>query len=238
MQKTHVVLFVAFIFAFILGASACGEGDDSTDGEDNISQLGVELTEAHCNKIFSCCSESERVAAFQGIPVSTQEECISSVEGIVQINVVPRYEDAVANGTIDYSGAVENCITGYSRLACDDFQPDPRLALIEVPECAALFEPQLETTEFCTDDFECKSGFCAISGEMGTCAELPGEMEACVAGSCQESLYCREGMCVPRLDDGAECDVSTQCTSRNCVDVSDNGSGDLRCRPLPAACGG
>lgn len=230
----------AIIALVIVFAAACGDGEDETSDEPNLNSLGAELTETHCGKIFSCCDEDERFAAFQGIPVADQEQCTSSVEGIVQVNVIPRYEEALANGTITYSGDVESCMNGYARLACDEFQPDPRLALVEIPACRALFEAQLETTEFCSDDFECKSGFCAITGEMGTCAEIPGEGEACVAGRCDDGLYCMDGTCTPRRRDGEPCDVSAECESGNCIDPSmgGEGQGDLECAPLPPACGG
>lgn len=231
------ILILALLLVVV---AACGEGDEGTTDEQNLNDLGDELTEAHCGKIFSCCSEAERFAAFQGIPIDDQEQCTSSVQGIVQVNVIPRYEDALAAGTISYSGEIQSCLDGFARLACDEFQPDPRLTLIEIPQCAALFEALLETTEFCTDDFECKTGFCAFSGgaDEGTCAELPGEMESCIAGRCGEGLFCTGGVCSPRFDDGATCDVSSQCLSSNCVDVSTEGSEELECQPLPPACGG
>ncbi len=232
--------WMALVLMLLIAACGSNEGDGNSSNE--LATLGEEITEAHCAKIFTCCSESERQAAFGGIPVEDLEQCNSSVQGIVQINVIPSYRTAVDEGTVNYdSSGLDNCIESFNRLACDEFEPDPRFAIADVPGCRALFEATLETTEFCTEDFECKSGFCALEAgdDQGTCAEEPGEDESCIAGRCAFGLYCADGTCTPQQPDDSPCDADSQCSSDNCVDVALEGEPtDFRCRPLPAACGG
>jgi hypothetical protein len=240
----HFVPLLFVVLSLCTALAACGSDDDETESDPNsLNTLGDEITAAHCSRVLNCCDAAERASAFGGLPVSNEEECLSSVEGIIQVNVIPRYEAALERGTITYdSSGVQNCVDGLLRVACVAFEPDPRFAIEDIPACRGLFTAQLETTEFCTENFECKTGFCALgeSGEEGTCAEQPRNGDPCLANQCAFNLYCDENdTCAAQLPDDSGCAFDAQCQSLNCVDVAPpERSADLRCQPLPPACGG
>jgi len=232
------MLRIVIIFIFVLLAAACGEEASETETQASLDGLSARLAAAQCDKIFRCCTEEDLDTVFSGVTVETREQCVELVDGNVRVFLVPALEEAAQSGAVTVESSAESgCIEALEMQSCNGFNPSPNIDLFALPECRAFIAPALETSEFCNDDFECKSGFCArrAGEEQGSCTTPPAADEACSNERCAEGLYCllTESICRPALSIGEACTRNNECLSDNCLERMD---GSRTCGEPPMVC--
>ncbi len=205
-------MLLMFVFTLV----GCSSEDSEPNSAADLSSFGTEVSKIQCSKIFECCQADDLSEVFSGVEVSTQEECESAVDGYVRVFVVPGVEQAVDGGSATLGSSESACLSALQSQSCDAFSPSPNVDIFRIEACRDFIQPNLETSEFCSQDWECKSGFCA--GE-GSCATPPKETEPCASQRCAEGLFCNaENVCVRKVAEGEDCDRNEACASNNCVE--------------------
>lgn len=217
---------ISIYTSLVLLAVGCGGDDGGGGGGGNLGldQLGPELGESTCAKIFDCCSETEVMDMFEGIdpPITSPAECEQFYAAFVAGFLTGPAQDAIDRGTLVYRGDLAaDCLAAFDALTCEDLQTfsDP-----PVDGCEAIFEGQLADDAECVTDLECASGFCdgdSLNGDPGVCRTRPGDGDPCDTFDCEDGFFCDtsgtgSGTCVPALADGAECTFDGDCQSDNC----------------------
>lgn len=217
---------------------ACAAEDDETSEPVSLDGLGAELAQAQCEKILRCCSADELQNIFSGVTVENEEQCRELVSGYTRVFLVPAIEDAANTDSVRLDlDARDACIESLRTQQCGTFTPSPNFDLFAVEACGDFVSASLEISEFCAEDFECKSGFCARApgANDGSCKTPPAEDEPCLNERCGAGLYCSQldAKCLPRFALDESCERNEQCRSNNCLERMD---GSRTCGDLPVAC--
>ena len=226
------------VMSAILLVFGCG-GDDGggNDGSPlDIADLGAEVAEVTCGKIFECCSEDELMDMFGNIdpPITTVEECETFYLGFFVGLFLQPAQDAVERGSLIYDAArAGTCMADFAALSCSELNLDDPEA---VGACDDVFMGQLADDASCLTDLECASQFCdgeTIDGDPGVCRTKPILGEVCEVFDCDDGLYCDgpgiDGICAETKADGADCTSDRECQSDNC---------ETTCMPAAPECTG
>jgi hypothetical protein len=225
------------IAVLLVGCSGGGSG-----GSIPIDNLGNELGQMACSKIFECCTTAEVMQQFMNItyngqPITTEAQCEGFDEGLLNGLLVPEYKDAIAAGRIKYDGdAARACIDAAANLSCSAYG---QLTGHEAVACSTPFIiPEVADGGACAQSYECTSNNCdGASNSManGTCKPMPTEGQDCTQ-ICAQGLYCAydstamKETCQPVLPNGTTCAGNEECASKYC-----NSS---MCADRPATCDG
>jgi hypothetical protein len=219
---------VAVAALAIVVVAGCG-GDDAIP----LSELPSRLARAQCGRVFRCCALAQ-IQALYGSGVTDEEICVAQLKliGDLLIQSVMAQE---REGRIHYNGATAaTCFQKLGTAACTTASNEMSV----VPECGAIFEPQVAMGGPCAGDSECQSGFCErslTSTAEGTCAQIPTAGMAC-ATRCAPGSYCGNQLtCAAPKADGSFCITDEECVSATCDNPDITGG---TCVPAPAAtCG-
>lgn len=204
---------------------ACGGGGG---GDVPVEQLGSEIGEQMCARLFECCDSEEIMEELGFFNITTEGECVSFYSGFVGGLLTPQIQASVASGRMVYHGdRMADCLDLLSSMSCADFgtaygQDSPWGG------CADPFEGLVANGSACANDNECVNDYC--EGEEtdndgnvtveGTCQSRPTAGNACPDFECADGAYCDFGqsgdMCVAQGGAGADCEENDACTTGTC----------------------
>jgi hypothetical protein len=208
-------------------------GDDAAGGGSPIAieDLGMQLGEVSCQKVFDCCTDAEIMKQFMNItvdgqPITTEEQCIKFTAGFFNGLALPHWQASIAAGRLEYdASAAGGCVAASASLSCTEYadsmsgQGNTSLA----GTCRPFLIPKVANDGACSDDNECTSDNCVqTSSSMdGTCKPMPAAGEPCDS-SCVDGYYCGYASgqtmdtCLPLKANGTQCTLSDECTSDYC----------------------
>lgn len=198
---------------------ACSDSSPETTPDQSAAIDAEAITAAHCERLSECCS-SDEWRQIVGADVDDVEACTASRGNFVSAflaSVIAEARDRRAV-TVD-TDAHAACVAAVASMPCEQLTGTPSVdALMAASACQAWVRPNLESSEFCESDFECKSGFCALGEAIGSCRDAPGPGEPCSHGRCGAESFCAQEVCAPKLQDGISCFRHEECLSQNCVE--------------------
>jgi len=214
--------------SFVLLSFGCS--NDAEVPTLDLKATTVRIAEAQCERLFECCTSEERAVAFSGVDVSSESSCRQTLESYLATFVVPAWDQAIERNSLAVKPELEStCIQGLRSTPCGELNLSRAVNIFGVEGCSGFLSPNLETSGFCREHFECKSGFCSqSSGSLeGTCKEPANEGETCLDAACGPpnwNLFCQDELCTPRRPFEAPCTRNDECISANCV-ASENANG-------------
>lgn len=219
---------------FVVCALLVGCGGDDMGGGGSpvaIEDLGMQLGDASCAKIFQCCTDAEIMKQFMGItvmgqPITTQDQCVSFTAGFFNGLALPQWQASIAAGRMEYdASAAGGCVAYMNSLSCSDYAGlesgggNTSLA----GTCRPFLIPKVANDGACMHDDECISDNCVggSSSADGACKPMPALGEAC-SGSCADGSYCgydtgtSQEKCLALKGNGTQCSQSSECMSDYC----------------------
>lgn len=201
MARSNLALFSLVLFSLALA----GCPSSTTPGSDvPIERLGAQYGNVTCEVIRDCYGDAI-VALISG--ATTQAACEMRAEAGYLNAALPRYQAAIAMGTMSYDATQAG--------ACIDALRAEGCAVVSArtpPECDRLFVGHVATGGACALDEECQGdAYCSITAACpGTCQAYGGSGAACTRDqACQSGLRCGNGTCQAPGGVGASCQGTT-----------------------------
>lgn len=225
-----------------LPVAGCGNGGDGDDNDDPTGdpQVLVEgLAAAQCAKIFECCSSEQRTDVFGSQEIADETSCRDALRTQAEAFFRPTLQKSLDDerATLD-DARVADCAATIEARTCADFEPTPSIDALVNDGCTEVLGAELALSAFCTEDYECRTGFCsrAAAQTEGACKNPPQVGEPCLNDRCGEGLYCTgDDICAEKLGAGDVCTRNADCDSDSCAPGED---GEFVCAELPDICGG
>ncbi len=229
-RSTVAIVMASMVVVAVGGAVTCGCGSDSpaTPGSGGSSSAGVieSFAQAVCERVTECGSES---TPWRHWYPRSPERCAASVAAWFR-DIIEGSEGVTWN-----AGDLAACVEVLKLSTCRSPWPG---------ECNPT-PGKIPAGGACFANVQCASLNCGVTGdgECGACVgsapvahAAPGQ--SCDYGestTCDGLHYCDNGICVPRLPDGSECDGEFCKPGGGCAgDVCQPGSA---CRPVLAGAG-
>src|SRR5262245_27039188 len=101
------------VLCAVLGAYACEGG---SGGNVELDNLGTEIGQTSCAKLFECCTDAELMEQFKDItfdgkPITTEDQCVAFTNAFFSGLVVASYKSSIQMGRVVYDGgAAGDCI--------------------------------------------------------------------------------------------------------------------------------
>jgi hypothetical protein len=178
MRKSLVAVFLAL---------ACSSSSTPSGGSVALEQVPGELSKVYCEKIYACCSATERMNNFL---VGTDQMSCQVALGAFLSFVVPELQASISKGRAAYHPEkMGTCVSQLRATSCADLKANAMgVSLTSIPECAAAFEAKVAIGGACDQNGECTGGFC--DDDMKKCAALKADGQACASGE-----ECTNGSC-------------------------------------------
>lgn len=221
---------------------------EDTRENDSVENLAIEVQNTYCQKIFECCSKSERENELGMGDIDTVEECRKADNQLAQVFSFWRQDESVEAGRAVFDdSSAEVCMNSMKDAKCSDFSAEEGVFSENRPGCNQIIQPQLDEGEECQQDFECKTGWCKRKpdGEGGfhddnkKCAVPPQAGDPCPNGKCGPGTYCStfgtEFTCKSKAENGGECEDDKDCESGVC---GTNDAGEEVCTEPQPLCTG
>lgn len=224
------------VFTVLIATAGCGGG---SGGGIAIDNLGTEMSEATCAKVFDCCNQAEIMEEFEGVtvggqPITTEAQCVQFTSALFTGFLVQAYKDSIAKGRIEYDGAAASaCIAAIEAASCSDYSME--MSMDAPPGCEAFVVPLVAEGGGCTQDYECMTGHCdgatVIPGEPGSdgmCKPLAAIGQECRFDGCVDGAFCEfdsamgKQICKAKKPDGQPCSSAEECASDGCSGDSQN----------------
>ena len=232
---------------WLVGLGACGGGDKKPDkpAEVPLAELGPRITTLFCDKLFTCCSATERAAAGGGnlIVPSDAAECATLYGSFVELFFVGQLQSSADAGrSVYHADVAASCLDLAEQESCSELTSLGSDGFIP-PACDGLLEPRVPAGGACAQSYECLSGDCVgASGggpgqpvQLGACGPERPTSGACLAGSCERGYFCDSSdQCVPERAEGESCTLDEECVSGYC----DSATTPPSCQPPPPLCDG
>ena len=189
------------VAAFGLALSGCASVVESRL---TLDEYGLETARAFCD-VFEACYGPTVTELFAG------SDCEGRYAAFFADQALPRWEAAVANGSVTFDGArAAACVRALREAGCGLVD---RVALAD---CDAAFVGTAAAGDACSIDEQCDGdSFCRIDGMCpGSCQARVDAGSACRAdGDCQSGLRCFAGSCRAPAGPSAACggDTGIQC---------------------------
>ncbi len=208
-------------------------GDDSAGGGSPIAieDLGTQLSEVTCQKMFECCTDAEIMDQFMNItymgqPITTEEQCVAFSAGFFNGLALPQWQASIAAGRMGYdASAAGGCVSASAGLSCSEYADlssgNANTSLAGT--CQPFLIPMVADGGACSQDDECTSDNCVgvSSSADGMCEPMPSAGEAC-NGSCIDGYYCGFATgdtmetCIALQASGTECTLDDECMTGYC----------------------
>ncbi len=182
-----------------------GCGDSRTPGMSGpvpITDVPHQLATTTCDKLDTC------FAAYAGIFDLFLGDCDAQLEGQFADTALPRWQMAIAMGTLVYHDDLfGSCLSQIRALGCSELQSGRMPAA-----CEAAIEGTVALGGACNIDEECAGAtYCNFTGSCpGACTMLAGEGMACDGDDhCASGTVCTDGTCGRTAAHGAACGGGT-----------------------------
>lgn len=187
--RTHSLFLRRITLVTSLAVAACSSSGGSSNEAVTIERFPVEMGAAFCNRIYTCCTEAERMKSlFVG---NTEAECRSSLAFFLQL-FGPGLQDSVAKGRIAYHpDRASACLATLKATSCEQLRKTS-VGFDTTAECRAALEPRVAIGGQCGGSADCVKGWCegAVNGNLGKCMALKADGQAC-----EDDDECTNGGC-------------------------------------------
>lgn len=215
----------------LISIAGCGGG-----GEIPLDNLGAEISDVSCAKLFDCCDAAEIMDAFDGIeidgqPITTATQCAQFTSALFGAFLTQAYKESIAMGRIEYDGeAAADCMAAVDDLSCAEYSMD--VSLSDAPQgCKPFIIPLVAEGGGCTQDYECTTDYCEgariVPGEPsmdGMCKPKAALGQECRSDNCVDGAFCQldlmmgKSICKPQKANDEPCSSDDECTSDLCSD--------------------
>jgi hypothetical protein len=167
---------------------ACG-GSDTGGGALPLAKVAADVRAALCEKIYTCCSASERMT---NPTIGTdRRSCQDALDGEASILLADIGQSVSQGRVIYHADKMATCLEDIKAASCDAVKnPAGDLSITEM--CDEVFEPRVPVGGACSDYWDCAGGWCI--GDQGGLKD----------------------MCVPLKSAGEECDEDPECGTGTC----------------------
>lgn len=169
-----------------------------------IEDLGATYGSVSCDIVADCYGEAI-VAVLVG--ATDHGACVARAEAAYTNGALPRYQAAIAMGTLTYDGSQAGaCVDALRGLGCE------AIASRTPSACDSLFVGHVATGGACALDEECEgAAYCRVEGACpGTCQPYVAAGGACTRNeACASGLRCTSGACMAPGGAGASCQGAT-----------------------------
>lgn len=200
MGRTLLSLRIASGSSVALALVAAAGCSSSTPASTPIESLGASYAGVSCQLIHDCYGDA-LLSALTGSTDTTS--CENRAEQAYTNGALPRFQAAIAMGTMTYDGThAQACIDALRALGCNAVTSRTPAA------CDALFVGTVAAGGACAINEECAGdAYCNTSaGCPGTCQARGGSATTCSGDeACQSGLRCAHGSCQAPAGDGASC---------------------------------
>lgn len=196
---------------------ACGDDDGNPDAaKDAAIDANAKVL---CNRIFSCCSQSE-LADLSFVDVKsppTLDGCIALHAKNGRDYKPPTDEAAAAGKVLVHLEKSEACVAEIEKLSCSDFHA--RLVRLHLGDAYGLCNPAVVESlvadgKECKTYLDCKSQSC----ERGVCKPFPAAGQPCAPDGCAAGMRCNPDtlVCEVLVAKGEACTSDDACASGAC----------------------
>ncbi len=196
MRKIFLVVLAAVIF------SSCGGESKSENGEMNMANFFERYLDTLCTASSKCASGFVNAENFSFCPKvimnsTTPFEGFHKGENIIFKHKYEMLKNAEEMGwiTVDMLQA-EECFLLISQMEpCNPLD----VQLLDIPQCALVFQGTKTLKQECNQDEECRNGWCNLRGTLcpGTCVDYKMPNQNCNASfdKCITGYECRSSGC-------------------------------------------
>jgi hypothetical protein len=176
----------------VLLVVACGsQSADQSSGTEAfpLEKVAGELKKALCDKMFTCCSASERAdnPDFGGDP----QRCLDNLNGEATLLLGDLQASVDAGRVIYHPDKMSACLAKLKARSCGEAKmPPDNKGITQL--CDGVFEPRVPVGGACSYYWDCNGGWCQgdIGGLADKCSPLTPE-----GGQCDEGPECVTGLC-------------------------------------------
>ncbi|MBU6162021.1 MAG: hypothetical protein KGO50_12970 [Myxococcales bacterium] len=191
---------VSVVLLSLLACAGCGSDNDPA-GTLTPDEFPAAVTSAICGRVNDCCDWEEL-----GEPtIASYEDCEAALFAVFNDEVrMMAIEASVQAGRVTWDGALaDRCTSDLRALSCDA-TPGNTLS-----GCENVLVPNTDDGEPCVNDFDCRSGLCALASadaENPVCANTrPGDPCLLSCSNVGEERSCYETCsydqeCLPTSD--------------------------------------
>jgi hypothetical protein len=166
---------------------ACG--DQGTGGPLPLAKMRGELRKVLCEKVYSCCSASERMT--NPLIGHDAASCQTELPAYATF-LLSDFADSVVKGRAAYDGEkMARCLADLKAKSCTEIKMP--VTGVDVEElCDDIIEPKVAIGGACSEYWDCIGGWCAgdAGGLMDRCTPLKAD-----GGDCDEEPECGGGAC-------------------------------------------
>jgi hypothetical protein len=202
-------------------------GDVADVGAPNpdLKAFAYESAGALCEKMFDCCSETERTEEL-GVTATDVADCTEKTGYFSMLFGYGEIDTSLKNGRVSIDASMADlCVEAIGETSCSEVNSSLKLESL-APGCREVISAQVNAGGDCDFDFECKTGYCQHGDAGATCETLPQENDSCEDSlRCDDGLYC-DGLsftCEAQAANGAACSDDDTCQSGFC-DTEANGN--------------
>lgn len=215
-----------WILSFALLLASCGGDSKSDSGEMNMANFFENYLNTLCEAASKCTSgfvNDENLSYCPKIILNSTEpfEGFHKGESAVFKHKYEMLKNAEEMGWISVDMAqAEVCLSTISNIKpCN---PLADVHLLDISECAAVFNGTKTLKQECNQDEECKNGWCNMRGNLcpGTCVDYKPANQSCnTLDKCVPGYECRSSKCA-KLTPGdknepcinnSDCNISLFC---------------------------
>jgi len=224
-ERVNASARVAFaVIAGMSTAPSCGSETDTT-GPIPVGALSGELAKAFCQRVYTCCDATERMAESVWGPDYTA--CVTTLAAQLVPGVTDLQADISAGRIVYHADIARRCVDKLASLPCAewgvDFSPT---AIDDCKQFTAGTAPPGAACGLGTVGLFCTTGACGANADQTAlvCVEVPAN----VGEPCQYDVGCGVGLfcsidgsgspstCQVRQPIGATCNQNDGCQNHNC----------------------
>jgi hypothetical protein len=206
-----VVKYILVFTAILL--LACGGNDaGSADGAVSVGDAGIPFAQvaalwrkALCDRIYSCCSATERMQnPAIGTDVASCQPALNSEASLFLADI----QASIDGGRVVYHpDRMAACLSALQAKSCDVLKMPPGDKNV-TQQCEGVFESKVPIGGTCSGYFDCIGGWCM--GDDGSGKDMCSPRKP-LGGDCDEGPECESGLC----DDDARVCIAVPAGSGN-----------------------
>lgn len=234
-KKKNSLILASIVVMF--ASPGCGDEPAKPPPALTFEDAPEKLASLTCGKVWSCCTDMERVSALPfDPPPATQSACETQYAAFVAANFASfGVKAGIDEGRLVFNVKnFEDCLASADKESCSAFHADT--GLDKNPDCADIFEGTVAVGGACGTDDDCLDADTTCDGSainattgmltLGQCKKLPIAKEPCLSNECATGLICGGFgspdmyQCDAPAVDGAPCTYNGDCASGYCVSMT------------------